>query len=48
MKKVIISLIAAIFIMIIIPLIVVELLPPRNNANSTEPIPSPVVTDTAV
>lgn len=48
MKKIIISLIAAIFIMIVIPLIIVELLPPKNNADSTKPIPSPVATDIEV
>ena len=48
MKKVIISFIVAIFIMIIIPFIIVELLPPKNNADSTNPLPSPVATDTAV
>ena len=37
MKKLILSIIAVIFITIIIPLAIVELVPPHNNAASTEP-----------
>ena len=37
MKKVIIAILAAIFITVIIPLAIVELVQPRNNANSTAP-----------
>ena len=48
MKKVVMSFVVAIFIMIIIPFIIVELLPPKNSADSTKPLHTPAVTDTAV
>ena len=38
MKKLVISVLAAIFITVIIPLAIVELTPPRHNADSTEPV----------
>ena len=37
MKKLIISILAVIVITVIIPLAIVELVPPHNNAASTEP-----------
>lgn len=42
MKRFFISLLAAIFISIIIPLIIVELARPDENASSTEPQPTAV------
>ena len=41
MKRIGITLIAVIVITIIIPLVIVEFVPPINNAASTEPKPSP-------
>lgn len=43
MKKILLSMLAALFISIILPLIIVELAEPKNNADSTEPLPSPTV-----
>ena len=49
MKKIIISVLVSIFIMIVIPFIIVELSEPHNNATSTEPIaPTPTVDATQV
>lgn len=49
MKKIIISVLVSIFIMLAIPYIIVELAKPQNNATSTEPIaPTPTVSATQV
>lgn len=49
MKKIIISVLVSIFIMIVIPFIIVELFEPHNNATSTQPIaPTPTVDATQV
>ena len=49
MKKIIISVLVSIFIMIVIPFIIVELSEPHNNATSTQPIaPTPTVDATQV
>lgn len=39
MKRLLISLLAAAFITVVIPLVIVELSRPRDNAASTEPQP---------
>mgnify|MGYP007101955494 CR=1 FL=1 len=41
MKKVLFALIATIFITVVIPLVIVEFVPPMNNAASTAPLPVP-------
>ncbi len=49
MKKILISILVSIFIMLIIPYIIVELAKPHNNASSTKPIaPTPTVGATQV
>lgn len=40
MKKIIITLLVSIFIMLVIPFIITELTAPKENAVSTEPKPS--------
>ncbi len=46
MKKVIITIIAVIFVTIVIPVIITEFSAPKENAVSTEPVPSPAADDT--
>lgn len=49
MKKILISILISVFVMLVIPYIIVELSEPHNNATSTEPIaPTPTVSDTQV
>ncbi len=43
MKKILLSVLAALFISVIIPLIIVEVLQPDTNADSTQPLPAPTV-----
>lgn len=43
MKKILLSVFAALFISLIIPLIIVEFMKPDTNAESTKPLPSPTV-----
>lgn len=43
MKKILLSVFVAVFISVIIPLIIVEFLKPDENADSTQPLPSPAV-----
>ena len=38
MKKILISVLVSIIIMLVVPYIIVELVKPHNNADSTEPI----------
>ena len=38
MKKILISVLVSIIIMLVVPYIIVELAKPHNNADSTEPI----------
>ena len=38
MKKILISVLVSIIIMLVVPYIIVELAKPQNNADSTEPI----------
>lgn len=40
MRKIIISVLVSILIMVVIPLLAVEFLPPKDNAASTEPQPT--------
>ena len=47
-KKVLISIIISILIMLVIPFIIVEFAEPHNNASSTEPVPTIQTTDTPV
>ena len=49
MKKVIISILISVFVMLVVPYIIVEIAEPHDNAASTEPIaPTPTVSDTQV
>ncbi|MBQ3123973.1 MAG: hypothetical protein IJC09_00940 [Clostridia bacterium] len=49
MKKILISVLVSIFIMLIIPYIIVEIAKPHNNASSTEPVaPTATVDATSV
>lgn len=49
MKKILISILISVFVMLAIPYIIVELAKPQNNATSTEPIaPTPTVSATQV
>lgn len=43
MKKILLSVFAALVISVIIPLIIVEFLEPKINTKSTQPLPSPTV-----
>lgn len=43
MKRVLFALLATIFITVVIPLVIVEFVPPMNNAASTAPRPIPTV-----
>ena len=46
MKKVIIALVISVFIMFILPLLIVEIVKPQNNAVSTAPVtPVPAVSE---
>ena len=48
MKQILFIILAAVLISVVIPLAVVELVPPGGNAASTEPVPTAVPTaDTA-
>lgn len=49
MKKILISVLVSIFIMLVIPYIIVELARPTDNASSTEPVaPTETVEATSV
>ncbi len=49
MKKILISLVVSLFIMFVVPMIMVWLFEPRDNAFSTEPVtPAPVETSVPI
>lgn len=48
MKKIIISLAVSVFLMLIVPYVIVALIPPGGNANSTMPVTPTPTENTAV
>lgn len=47
MKKAVISIAVSVLLMLVVPYIIVTLVPPRDNANSTMPVsPTPAVSET--
>lgn len=47
MKKAVISIAVSVLLMLVVPYIIVTLVPPRDNANSTMPVsPTPTATET--